>query len=95
MASYAISTSKNMLLAALSQAEWEWAGRNFKPIFIPLGDVLYEPAWLVNHIYFPTTAVFSVSSVMADGRADALALIGREGFASPFLRVLRDSQAGK
>jgi CRP-like cAMP-binding protein len=70
----------NMLLATLPWAQW--AERIFKPIFMPPGDVINEAARLVNHIYFPTTAVFSVSSVMADGRANALTLIGREGFSS-------------
>jgi CRP-like cAMP-binding protein len=77
-----IPTPQNLLLAALPAAEWEWAERNFKPIFMPLGDVLYEPSRLANHIFFPTTSVLSVSCLMADGRADALTLIGREGFVS-------------
>jgi CRP-like cAMP-binding protein len=80
--SHLIPTPQNLLLAALPTAEWERAAQNFKPIFMPLGDVLYEPARLVNHIFFPTTSVLSVSRVMADGRAGALTLIGREGFAS-------------
>jgi CRP-like cAMP-binding protein len=77
-----IPTPQNLLLAALPAADREWAGQNFKPIFMPLGDVLYESARLANHIFFPTTSVLAVSCVMADGRADALTLIGREGFAS-------------
>ena|SRR5450631_1074764 len=80
--SHLIRAPQNLLLAALPIAEWERAERNFKPIFMPLGDVLYEPAGLINHIVFPTTSVLSVSCVLADGRADALTLIGREGFAS-------------
>jgi CRP-like cAMP-binding protein len=75
-----ISRRDNQLLAALSPAQWE--GRNFKPVFMPLGEVVNEPARLVDHIYFPTTAVLAVSSVMADGRANALTLIGREGLSS-------------
>jgi CRP-like cAMP-binding protein len=82
MVSHLTSTPQNMLLAALPAAEWEWAGRNFKPVFMPLGDVLYEPARLIEHIYFPSTSVLSISYLTADGRADALTLIGREGFAS-------------
>lgn len=78
----AITMPDNMLLAALPAAEWERAGQSFKPIFMPLGDVLYEAARVVSHYYFPTTAVVSVSCLMADGRADGLTLIGREGFAS-------------
>ena len=41
MASNAVSMPQNMLLAALPAAEWEWAGRDFKPIFMPHGDVAY------------------------------------------------------
>jgi CRP-like cAMP-binding protein len=74
------STPQNTLLATLPAAEWDRARRHFKPIFMPLGDVLYEPAMAVDHIYCPTTSVTSISCVMNDGRADALTLIGREGF---------------
>jgi CRP-like cAMP-binding protein len=80
--SHLIPTPQNALLAVLPAAEWAWVGRNFKPIFMPLGDVLHEPSRLANHIFFPTTSVLSISCVLADGRADALTLIGREGFAS-------------
>lgn len=75
-----ISMRQNMLLAALPLAEW--IERNIEPIFMPLGDVINEPTQLVKYIYFPTTAVLSVSSVMADGRTNALTLIGREGLSS-------------
>ena len=82
MASYAVPVLPNMLLAALPAAEWEQVRRNLKPIFMPFGDVLYEPAMPTSHIYFPTTSVISISCVLADCRSDAVALIGREGFAS-------------
>jgi CRP-like cAMP-binding protein len=82
MVSHLIPTSQNLLLAALPAAEWEQVGQNFKPIFMPLGDVLYEPARLGNEIFFPTTSILSVSCLLTDGRADALTLIGREGFAN-------------
>ncbi len=79
--SHSIPTPQNLLLAALPGPEWVRAGRNFKLIFMPFGDVLYEPSRLANHIFFPMTSVLSVSCVLADGRADALTLIGSEGFA--------------
>jgi len=78
MDSSVMSKRRNMLLAALPLAECE--GRHFKPIYMPHGDVINEPAQLVNYIYFPTTAVLSISSVMTDGRTNAVTLIGREGF---------------
>ena len=80
--SHLIPTPQNLLLAALPAADWQWAGRNFKPVFMPLGDVLHEPSRLASHMFFPATSVLSVSCLMADGRADALTFIGREGFTS-------------
>ncbi len=74
------STPQNTLLAMLPGAEWDRARQHFKPIFMPLGEVLYQRAWAVDHIYFPTTSVTSISCVLNDGRADTLALIGQEGF---------------
>lgn len=80
--SIAICTRKNMLLAALAQAEWQRVRKSFRPIWMPLGGVLYEPGTRINHLYFPSTSVISLSHVLADGRADAVALVGCEGFAS-------------
>ena len=76
-----VSAPSNTLLAALPAMEWERVRKNLQPIDMALGDVLYEPGMNVGHLYFPTTAVFSISYLRADGRADAVALIGREGFA--------------
>jgi CRP-like cAMP-binding protein len=77
----ATATAQNELLAALPAAKWQRVREIFKLVFMPRGDVLYEPGMNINHIYFPTTSVISISSVMADGRADAVTLIGSEGFA--------------
>ncbi len=49
---------------------------------MPRADVLYEPRTPVDHIYFPTTSIISLLHVLSDGRADAVALVGGEGFAS-------------
>jgi CRP-like cAMP-binding protein len=82
MPPYALSTPQNRLLTSLAGAEWERIRTNLKPIFLPLGDVLYEPGMRLDHLCFPTTSVLSISCVMVDGRADAVALVGREGFAT-------------
>jgi CRP-like cAMP-binding protein len=87
-----IPTPQNLLLAAIPEAQPGWAGRNCKPTFVPVGAVLYEPAMRANHIFFPTTSVLCVSCVMADGGADALTLIGREGFAG--VEVLLGGDSG-
>ena len=76
-----ISAPPNRLLAALPATDWERVGSILQPMVMPLGAVLHEPGMNVSHLYFPTTAVISISYVMADGRADAVTLIGLEGFA--------------
>ncbi len=81
VASHSSSTPQNLLLAALPEAEWERAEGNFKSLFMPSGDVLYEPGRFAHHLWFPTTSVVSVAYLTADGRADALTFVGRDGFA--------------
>jgi len=80
--STAICTPRSTLLAALPATEWARVRDNLKPIFMPRADVLYEPRTPVDHIYFPTTSIISLLHVLSDGRADAVALVGGEGFAS-------------
>ncbi|MGA2709809.1 MAG: Crp/Fnr family transcriptional regulator [Steroidobacteraceae bacterium] len=77
----AAATPQNMLLAALTAVEWDHVRRTLRPIFMPLGGVLYEPGMNINQIYFPMTSVICISRMMNDGSADAVTLIGREGFA--------------
>ena len=76
----ATATPQNGLLAALNAVEWERVRKFFKPVFMPIDDVLYEPGRNVSYINFPTTSVISISSVMTDGRADAITLLGSDGF---------------
>ncbi len=42
------------------------------------GDVLYEPGDAVDWVYFPSTAVLSVITIMGDGRSVESGTVGRE-----------------
>src|SRR5450631_2543862 len=88
-----ISAPPNMLLAELTTIEWERVRKSLRPIFMPLREVLYEPGMNISHLYFPTTSVIAISCVLADGRADAVTLIGREGFAGVEVFLGGDSAA--
>lgn len=81
MSSHVICAPRNLLLAALTALEWERVRQCFRPVFMPIGQVLYDPGMTIGHLFFPTTSAVAISCVMADGRADAMTLIGREGFA--------------
>jgi CRP-like cAMP-binding protein len=91
MASNAISRPQNMLLAALPAADWEQARKDLKPIIMPLGDLLYGPGMHMEHLYFPTTSVISISCMMTDGWTDAIALVGCEGFVGVEVFLSADS----
>ena len=67
-----------------------WVVRAFKPsdraaleadltaVSLAAGDVLFEPDYPVDFVYFPNTAVLSVITVMADGRAVESDTVGCE-----------------
>ena len=44
-----------------------------------LGPVLYEPATLMSHVYFPTTAIVPLPYVMENGASAEIAVVGNEG----------------
>lgn len=58
---------RNRLLAAFPDAEWARVQRNLQPLWLTLGQSLYESGIKLAHIYFPTTAIVSLLNVMTDG----------------------------
>ena len=52
---------------------------HLKPVFLRLGDMLYEPGKQLQHAYFPVTAIVSLHYVMASGASAEAASVGREG----------------
>jgi CRP-like cAMP-binding protein len=70
---------KNQLLAALPPEIWEeWRGQ-LELVQLPLGHVLYEPGIVLQHLYFPMTAIVSLLYVMHDGASAEIAVVGNEG----------------
>jgi CRP-like cAMP-binding protein len=70
---------KNELLAALPDIERERLIRDLTPVHLSLGEVLYEPVAPRREVYFPTSAVVSLSYVRTDGTSAEVAIIGNEG----------------
>jgi hypothetical protein len=70
---------QNWLLAALPDAEWERLSPNLKPVFMPLGQSVYESGVQLDHVYFPTTCIVSLLFVMLDGASAEIAVVGKEG----------------
>jgi CRP-like cAMP-binding protein len=73
------SPRQNNLLSALSALSWQRLRRAIKPVFMPLGHVVYEPNAQREHVYFPTTSIISLSNVLADGGSAEFAVVGNDG----------------
>ena len=71
----------NRLLAALPVAEYERLLPHLEPCVLARGDVLHDHERPIEEVYFPTGALISLVSVMADGSAVEAATVGREGMA--------------
>lgn len=70
---------QNHLLAALTKVEFDRIAPDLELIAMPLGEVLYESGGLLQHVYFPTTAIVSVHYVLENGASSEIAGIGNEG----------------
>ncbi len=73
------SPIQNQLLAALPAAEFERLAPHLEPVELLLGDVLHESGGLLQHVYFPTTAILSLHYVMENGASSEIAGVGNEG----------------
>lgn len=70
--------TRNFVLRALGDADRRAMEGEMRDVPLASGDVLYEPDYPVEWVYFPQTAVLSVVTVMADGRTVESDTIGCE-----------------
>jgi CRP-like cAMP-binding protein len=82
---------ENELLAALPDAEFQRWLPQLELIAMPLGQVLYESGSTMTHVYFPTTAIVSLLSVMENGSSAEIAVVGYEGIVGVSLFMGGDS----
>jgi CRP-like cAMP-binding protein len=83
---------QNHLLAALlpvaAGARWL---EQLEYVDLPLGKVLHESGGAVSHVYFPTTAIVSLLSLMPDGESCETAMVGNDGIVGTSLFMGGDS----
>ena len=87
--------SKNRLLSALPDSEWQRWAPLLELVDLPLGHVLYQPGVTLEHVYFPTTAIVSLLYVMENGASAEIAVVGREGIVGISLFMGGDSTPGR
>src|SRR5476649_2470300 len=70
---------QNQLLGALHPAVVDRLSPHLEFLAMSQGDVLYESGGELIHLYFPTTAIFSIQHELRDGRVSEIANVGNEG----------------
>jgi CRP-like cAMP-binding protein len=75
-ASLVASPRRNKLLAAI---EWQELHQALSPVFLSLGQVVFEPNVQREHVYFPTTSIISFSYILTGGRSAECAVVGNDG----------------
>jgi CRP-like cAMP-binding protein len=70
---------RNHLLAALPDAEYVAIEPDLEPVELRLGQVIYEPGDVPQHLYFPTTAIVSMLYVMENGGTAEIGIAGNNG----------------
>jgi CRP-like cAMP-binding protein len=73
------SPLQNHLLVVLPANILDRLTPNLELVSLPLGEVLYESGGLLQHVYFPTTAILSLHYVTEDGSMAEIAGVGNEG----------------
>ncbi len=69
----------NRLLASLPPAVWEQVRADLKCVELRQGAVLHDAGEVLQHVYFPVTAVVSLVLTLADGASAEIAVVGHEG----------------
>ncbi|MCG7391790.1 Crp/Fnr family transcriptional regulator [Microvirga sp. ACRRW] len=81
-------TNDNNLLATLCPEDRAWLEPHLEQVEVARGEVLAHEGELLQHIYFPLTAIISLVCDMEDGRVAEMANFGREAMVGlPFSGV--------
>jgi CRP-like cAMP-binding protein len=75
----AVDFKENRLIRALPGDDYQRWLPSLEHVELPLGQVLYESGAVLNHVYFPTTAIVSLLYAFADGASAEIAIVGNEG----------------
>lgn len=69
----------NHLLAALPQTDFARIRPLLEDVYLPVGEMLYEPGQHIHYAYFPTTAIVSLHYVTESGASAETAGVGNDG----------------
>ena len=71
--------TSNHLLAAVSRQSHQRVPAGLEPVSLSYGEVLYEPAQAIRHVYFPIDCLVSLLTTVDKQRSLEVGMIGNEG----------------
>lgn len=74
-----VALSENSILRALPAEEYERISSSLTTSWLDLGQVLYEPNETIQRVYFPTSTVISMITILEDGSTVESGIIGPTG----------------
>lgn len=69
----------NQLLTAMPAEVLARLKKDLTPVSLSLGQAIYEPGQVLQHVYFPTTAIVSLLYTMEDGASAGMGVVGCDG----------------
>jgi len=74
-----IAGGTNQLLDALPAADRQRLARSFRPVFLDIRTVLFEPGGIIDSVNFPRNCVVSLVTPLEGGAIVEVATVGNEG----------------
>src|SRR5580698_10490848 len=71
---------RNLMLAQLPDAEYEFLAKFLVPVELPLGKQLSDANQPIEYVYFLNSGLISTDALTEKGETVEVGLIGREGF---------------
>ena len=72
-------SAANLVLAALPREEYQRLLTSLEPVELSYGQVLYEPAGPIRHVYFPVDCLISLLTAVDKSRTLEVGMVGNEG----------------
>ncbi|HEX6284733.1 MAG TPA: hypothetical protein VFZ71_07650, partial [Pyrinomonadaceae bacterium] len=72
-------STENQILAGLDKSDYQRLFPLLERVSLSIGELVYEAGSVIDYVYFPETAVFSMLATMEDGRTIEVGPVGREG----------------
>lgn len=73
--------TKNRILAALPDEEYERLRPRFDTVALEHGKIIYHPGDPIRHVYFPLDAIISIVVILENGATVEVGFVGSEGMA--------------